>query len=89
MLPTSLKTKVQRILLKGDFKKSESSKSRVKGLNNISAGFTFAKTFDDDYCLYYTGGNMAFRECLAKKRINKQKKCISSYWIRVFKKTLN
>ena len=61
MLPTSLKAKVQRILLKGSFKKSECSKSRVKGLSNISAGFTFAKAFDDDYCLYYTAGNMAFR----------------------------
>ncbi|KXZ22354.1 hypothetical protein P4T89_12950 [Bacillus nakamurai] len=74
MLPTSLKTKVQRILLQGSFKKSESSKSRVKGLSNISAGFTFAKTFDDDYCLYYTAGNMAFRGMPNEEKDNQTEK---------------
>ncbi|MCY9259171.1 hypothetical protein MOF13_08705 [Bacillus spizizenii] len=60
MLPTSLKSKVQRTLTKGGFRKSESSKSRVKGLSNQSAGFKFEKLWDD-YYLFYTSGNMAFR----------------------------
>ncbi|ASS60623.1 hypothetical protein C7M22_03658 [Bacillus velezensis] len=74
MLPTSLKAKVQRILLKGSFKKSESSKSRVKGLSNISAGFTFEKMFDDGYCLYYTCGNMTFRGMPNEKKDNQTEK---------------
>ncbi|MDL5141677.1 hypothetical protein [Bacillus atrophaeus] len=74
MLPTSLKSKIQRILLKGSFKKSESFKSRVKGLGHVSAGFTFAKTFDDEYCLYYTCGNMAFRGMPTEEKDNQTEK---------------
>ncbi|WP_144533985.1 hypothetical protein [Bacillus pumilus] len=70
MQPASLKSKVQRILLKGNFKKSESSKSRVKGLSNITAGFKFDKMWDD-YYLFYTSGNMIHRGMSSEKRDEK------------------
>ncbi|MCY7500130.1 hypothetical protein [Bacillus pumilus] len=70
MQPASLKSKVQRILLKGNFKKSESSKSRVKGLSNITAGFKYDKMWDD-YYLFYTSGNMIYRGMSSEKKDEK------------------
>lgn len=60
MLNTSLKQKTDRLLRKGEFQKSKVSKGRIKGLPNVSAGYTFEKMWDD-YYLYFTSGNMAFR----------------------------
>lgn len=58
MLPSSFKAKIQRLLVKDGFKRSETSKGRI--VDNVSAGFTFTKLWDD-YYLYYTSGNMTFR----------------------------
>lgn len=58
MLPSSFKAKVQRVLIKEGFKKSDKTKGRV--IDNVSAGFTFSKLWDD-YYLYFTSGNMASR----------------------------
>lgn len=65
MLPNSFKAKIQRTLIKEGFKKSEKSKGRI--IDNHSAGFTFDKLFDN-YYLYYTSGNMAYRSMDVKEK---------------------
>lgn len=60
MKVASLKNKINRILSKSRFQKKTSTKSRVKGLQNVSAGYEFGKLWDDIY-LRWSYGNMAFR----------------------------
>lgn len=60
VLITSVKSKMQRLLIANGFTKSTSTKSRIKGLDNISRGFTFKKEWDT-YSLYWTCGNGGYR----------------------------
>lgn len=61
MLATSLKQKIDRVLSKDKkFGKSVKTKSGIKGLHNISSGYTFTK-LGDHYYLFWTCGNMVFR----------------------------
>lgn len=61
MNAASLKQKVNRILQKEKkFSKSKTSKGRIKGFDNTTAGYTFYKLWDAYYILY-TCGNIAFR----------------------------
>lgn len=80
MKATSLKQKVNRALLKDKkFTKSESSKSRVIGLKNITSGFTFDKMWDD-YYLYWTTGNMIYRG-MPIEEINQKTEAVYLYLV--------
>lgn len=60
VLITSVKSKMQRLLIANGFTKSTSTKSRIKGLDNISKGFAFKKEWDT-FSLYWTCGNGGYR----------------------------
>ena len=72
MLASSFKAKIQRILIKEGFQKSKKSKGRV--IDNHSAGFTFDKYWEDEFYLYYTSGNMAFRGMSTEEKDSKTMK---------------
>ncbi|WP_442638021.1 hypothetical protein [Rossellomorea marisflavi] len=60
MLATSFKQKVDRVLQKRSARKSTQSKGRIKGLPNVTHGYSFQKQFDE-YHVYFRCGNMTMR----------------------------
>lgn len=60
MLATSFKQKIDRVLSKNSARKSTQSKGRIKGLANVTHGYTFQKLWDD-YYVYFRCGNMTMR----------------------------
>jgi len=60
MLATSFKQKIDRVLRKHAVRKSTESKGRIKGLPNVTHGYSFKKQFDE-YHVYFRCGNMSMR----------------------------
>ena len=66
MLAKSFKQKVDRLLKRGGFKKSTSSKGRIVGLKNVTAGYAFDSSWDE-YYVYYECGNFGYERGMAQE----------------------